>query len=51
MIIYRAFFINRYGERFSIDYRSEVAMEAGIDDQFFMGAEYNGYITIEAGEG
>ena len=50
MTIYRAFFINMYGDRFSIDYLSEVAMEKGIDDQFFMGSEYNGYITIEVGE-
>lgn len=48
MKIYRAFFTNTiYGGEFSIDYYSESAMEDGINDLFFRGAEYNGYIIIE----
>lgn len=48
MTIYRAFFVNELnGYKFSEDFRSEVEMEARIDDYFFMGVAYNGYIIIE----
>lgn len=51
MKIYRAFFINEiYGGEFSVDYYSETSMEDGINDLFFRGCQYNGYITIETEE-
>jgi hypothetical protein len=51
MKIYRAFFINEiYGGEFSVDYYSETSMEDGINDLFFRGCQYNGYIIIETEE-